>query len=298
MLTLFTTCKPFIGHAAVIQRNAIVSWTLLRPRPEIIVVGDEIGAAEICDELGLKHLPKVERASSGRPLFSSIFRLAEQEGSSDWLCYANSDVIFMGDFARTMNRIVASIDHGLVVARRWDADVRAPIDFQDPKWEQQLRSRLVPHRRPWRAVDFWVYHRHALPPMPDFVIGRNPGPDGWWIYTARQQGMLVIDASLAVTAVHQMHAERRYLPDESVTTGGDVRKNLDLTEKAERVFFIADATRVWTKSGMRPALSGPHIWRRLYTFSVIHPKAQPIGWALDIALAITRPIRKRLGWSV
>ena len=31
MLTLFTTAKPFKGHSAIIQRNALKSWTLLDP---------------------------------------------------------------------------------------------------------------------------------------------------------------------------------------------------------------------------------------------------------------------------
>lgn len=31
MITLFTTAKPFRGHDGIIQRNALRSWTLLRP---------------------------------------------------------------------------------------------------------------------------------------------------------------------------------------------------------------------------------------------------------------------------
>ena len=54
MLTIFTTPKPFVGQAATQQRNAIVSWTLLRPRPEIVVFGDEEGAERICKELDLR----------------------------------------------------------------------------------------------------------------------------------------------------------------------------------------------------------------------------------------------------
>jgi len=37
MLTLFTIPKAFQGHTGVIQRNAIRSWTLLRPECEIIL---------------------------------------------------------------------------------------------------------------------------------------------------------------------------------------------------------------------------------------------------------------------
>src|SRR6266853_4649960 len=47
VLTIFASAKPFHGHTGVIQRNAIASWTRLRPRPEIILFGNEPGVAEI-----------------------------------------------------------------------------------------------------------------------------------------------------------------------------------------------------------------------------------------------------------
>lgn len=52
MLTLFTIAKPFRGPFAVIQRNTIRSWTLLRPACEIILFGDDDGSAEIAAEFG------------------------------------------------------------------------------------------------------------------------------------------------------------------------------------------------------------------------------------------------------
>jgi hypothetical protein len=69
MLTIFACPKPFTDpHIAIIQRNAITSWTLLRPRPEIILFGDEPGVTEICKELGLRHVGEVERNEYGTPL--------------------------------------------------------------------------------------------------------------------------------------------------------------------------------------------------------------------------------------
>jgi len=65
MLTLFSTAKPFHGHNGIIQRNALKSWTLLHPSVEIILFGDDEGAAEVCAEYGLRHEPHVERHESG-----------------------------------------------------------------------------------------------------------------------------------------------------------------------------------------------------------------------------------------
>jgi hypothetical protein len=40
MLTLFTTAKPFRGHIAVIQRNALQSWRALNPNIEVSIYDD------------------------------------------------------------------------------------------------------------------------------------------------------------------------------------------------------------------------------------------------------------------
>ena len=37
MLTIFATAKPFRGHDGIIQRNAVASWTRLRPQPESVL---------------------------------------------------------------------------------------------------------------------------------------------------------------------------------------------------------------------------------------------------------------------
>ena len=55
MITFFTTGKPFRGADGIIQRNALKSWKLLDPDVEVIVFGDEEGAAEVCADYGLRH---------------------------------------------------------------------------------------------------------------------------------------------------------------------------------------------------------------------------------------------------
>jgi hypothetical protein len=54
LITLFSAPKPFTNpHIAMIQRNAIKSWTLL-PDVEVILLGEEEGLAEAAHELGCK----------------------------------------------------------------------------------------------------------------------------------------------------------------------------------------------------------------------------------------------------
>ena len=85
LLTLFSAPKPFTNpHIAMIQRNAIKSWTLL-PDVEVILLGEETGLADAAKELGVKHIPTVARNESGTPLISSMFQLTRENSNSELL---------------------------------------------------------------------------------------------------------------------------------------------------------------------------------------------------------------------
>ena len=98
MITFFSTPKPFRGHIAIIQRNAIKSWKLVHPHAEVILFGDEEGAAEAARDLGARHEPEVERNSHGTPLLSSLFGRADLLARHDRLCFLNSDILLTDDF--------------------------------------------------------------------------------------------------------------------------------------------------------------------------------------------------------
>src|SRR6516162_9243145 len=99
MITIFAVPKVFRGHTAIIQRNAITSWTLLRPRPEIILFGIESGTEEICRERGLQHIPEVSCSAFGAPLLRDLFQKAQRSAKHDLLCYVNSDIMLLNDFS-------------------------------------------------------------------------------------------------------------------------------------------------------------------------------------------------------
>jgi len=77
MLTLFAIPWPFRGHMEVIQRNAIKSWTLLQPRPEIVLFGDDQGTGEIAKELGVRHVPDIGQNEYRTPLLDDLFQKAQ-----------------------------------------------------------------------------------------------------------------------------------------------------------------------------------------------------------------------------
>src|SRR3990172_530713 len=129
VITLFSAPKPFTDpHIAMIQRNAIKSWTLL-PDVEVILLGEETGLAEAARELGVKHIPHVARNSNGTPLIASMFRLAREHSTSPLLCIINADMILMPDFIDAARRSRILRDKFVLLSQRWDLDVTQPIEF-------------------------------------------------------------------------------------------------------------------------------------------------------------------------
>ncbi|MGH7411489.1 MAG: hypothetical protein ACREJ6_10600, partial [Candidatus Methylomirabilis sp.] len=102
MLTLFAVPRAFKGEMVRIQRNAIRSWIALRPRPEILLCGQDEGVAAACQEFGLRHVGPVATSPSGAPILSDVFALAERVAKNDLLCYVNADIILTADLPRVI----------------------------------------------------------------------------------------------------------------------------------------------------------------------------------------------------
>lgn len=206
MLTFFTTPKPFRGHEAVIQRNALQSWKMLHPDVEVILFGDDDGAAEICAELGLRHEPRVERHESGAKQLDYIFRRATQIAKHDHLCFSNCDIILMNDFWNAFQTARSWKNSFLAVGRRWDIDITQPIGFDDSDWQGQLKEsvRAKAFRQTQHWIDFFLFTKGRYLDMPPLIVGHAYW-DGWMIWKALSDRVAVLDVSYCVVAVHQNH---------------------------------------------------------------------------------------------
>jgi hypothetical protein len=206
MITLFACPKSFQGHIDVIQRNAIKSWTLLTPRPEIILLGDDEGVAEICSEFDLIHVADIEKNKYGTPLVRSVFQTGQERASHPIVCYVNSDIILMSDFLPAVETSAARFPEFLMVGQRWDLDIENEWDFASRDWETHLRTLLaqigVLHAQ--TAMDFFAFPRGMYSEIPSFAIGRTRW-DNWLMWRARSKGIPVVDATAAATIVHQNH---------------------------------------------------------------------------------------------
>jgi hypothetical protein len=230
MMTLFATPKAFQAHIGVIQRNALRSWTLLRPRPEILLLGDEPGTREICEEYGLRQIPDIERNPHGTPLVSSIFEKARQEATQPLLCYVNCDIILLPDLLEAAGRVVQLLpgQNFLLVGGKWDLDRFDAREFGRAGWEDRLQTHLRTHCRQGQAFEYFLFLREMRWGMPPFAIGRTCH-DNWLLYRARKMGIPLIDGTPMITAVHQRHDHTHYLRrNQSPLESPEARNNLKL----------------------------------------------------------------------
>jgi hypothetical protein len=299
MLTLFTTAKPFRDHISIIQRNALKSWTLLHPDVEIIVFGDDPGSAEVCRELGLRHEPVIDRTEFGAIRVDAMFAKAQQLARHATLCYVNCDIILTDDFVRAVSQVQAARKEFLMIGRRWDTDIRAPLDFVTSAWAVLARQQALAarHQRDAWWIDYFVFSRGLYgAEVPPFAIGRTMWDD-WLVWNIIHAQKPVIDASPVVIAIHQNH-DYAHHPQGSlgVWKGDEAARNAKLAGGWHHLRTIADATEILTASGLQPhpqrhmrALSRAlgASWRYLY-FQLWNPV-----WFFFLDL--TRPIRNALG---
>lgn len=254
MITFFSTAKPFRGHSAMIQLNALQSWRLLSPDVEIILFGADEGTAEVCKELGLRHEPDVEIKKSGTKSVRSIFRRAQEIARHDLLCYSNCDIVFTADFARAFQEVREEFGKFLMVGRRWDLDVNQPLDFSHANWQRILvnRARREGFQRLHYNIDYFVFHRGIFQGIPDLVIGRNHW-DQWLVWKAGASGVRVVDASEVVCAIHQSH-DYGYHPQGMSGVWNDEATKANFREAGgwRHLHTIEDATYFLGPTGIRP----------------------------------------------
>src|SRR5215472_16745644 len=172
MITFFSTGKPFRGHDGVIQRNALKSWTLVHPDAEVILFGDDEGAAQVCSDLGLRHEPHVEFHESGTKQLDYMFRRATEIARHPLLCFANCDIIVTQDFAQASTVARAWRDRFLLVARRWDTDITEPVDFSRPNWDQSLGqfARATGFQQDEYWIDLFLFSKGLYLDMPPLIV--------------------------------------------------------------------------------------------------------------------------------
>ncbi|MCM8769112.1 MAG: hypothetical protein NC911_05490 [Candidatus Omnitrophica bacterium] len=266
MLTIFTTPKKFTGHIGVIQTNAITSWTLLRPKCEVILLGNEPGTEEVARKLKVRHVREVQTNEFGTPLVNSLFQTAEKAASFAILAYVNSDIILMADLLSIFNHM--NLRKFLLVGRRWNVWIREYIDFSSPSWETNLRQYVKRNGSigPPNAIDYFVFSKGIWDVLPAYTIGRA-GYDNGLLYNAYGRNVPIVNVSGGVLAIHQNHDYSHHSQGKrGVYSGEEARRNLSFMKGGLEALTIRNASLILTRFGLVPALTFGHLRATLRFF--------------------------------
>jgi hypothetical protein len=210
MLTIFSNPKPFTGLFKIIQENAIRSWLLIRPKPEIILLGSEKGVGDICRRLKLVHIRYAKTNRYHTPIVSDIFKKAQTKASYRIMMYVNSDVIVVNDIIKPIKSISFSFDSFLASGRRFELLIDKPIDFKDKDWREKtiktVRSKGYLKGPGW--MDYFVFTKGLFGSIPPFALGRTFW-DKYLIWKATALKKPVIDMTGSFFAVHQTHLKNK-----------------------------------------------------------------------------------------
>jgi hypothetical protein len=295
VITIFTIPKPFEGHFATIQRNALRSWKLLNPGAEIVLFGDDPGVGEAARDLGLRHIPEIAHNEYGTPLVNDLFEKIQQAAAFDTLCYLNADLILTNSVASICDQITFS--KFLIVGRRWNLDVKEEIHFNEGGWENQLLDRVKQEGTIYTdaGIDYFIFPRGLFHHIPPFAIGRSIW-DNWLLFKACAEGASLIDASSIFTVIHQNHGYSLALMDQSKTgfwKGPEAKRNLELAGDLDYGFTITDADWFLTKKGLvEKKWSMGFLPRSVERWLVLSENDVRFSWFIKPILTVRLMIRK------
>ena len=276
MFTIFGTPRDFKDHIEIIQRNAILSWSQLRPQPQIVLIGKSVGLAEFCAEHHFTHIPEVSCNEFGTPLMDSIIQKAEAAAQWDKMLYVSTDIILLEDVIQATEKISTRFQRYCAVVGRNNVELSHLVDFDNPQWEDSVRA-LIDRTKKFdvAAGDFFLFNKGLFKDIPPFAIGRT-AVDNWLMYRTLAVKGALIDATQAITIVHQNHDYSHHPQGrEGVYKGFEAQRNLELAGGREHVFYISDANWKMTLAGFHR--SKPEEMRRKFIFDALHPNITELG---------------------
>lgn len=289
-IAIFTSPKPFVDpHITTIQRNAIQSWKALGDSVEVWLIGEEAGLKETANELGVNYILEVERNAYGTPRIDSIFNVVRSKSSAEYCCYVNSDILLFPDLLKTIELVREKRERFLLVGQRWDLNVKESLNIHE-NWSDSFLKRTYSEGKLHAPAgsDYFIFPRNCFREIPPFSVGRA-GWDNWMIFHARQAGIPCINATGAITAVHQNH-DFSHLPQGRIhRKQPESLENMQLAGGRSHMFTLAEVSHVIVNSQIvRPAISRERLMREISIFPLLHIRP---AWLAQTLYSILSPRR-------
>lgn len=266
MLSLFAVPKHFSGQSAYIQHNAITSWTRLGTGCDVVLLGDDVGVAEAATRHQVRHKSTIARNEFGTPLLTDVVERMYAQARYPIVALVNADIILLSDFLLAVEAIAQSRKKFMIVSSCFNCAIERPLAFETG-WDIALRTRVRTENRmyPGGGSDLFVFPQGLIRSVLPFAIGRGYW-DNWLMREALRAGASLIDATAALTAVHQDHT---YDHVSGLTAGGDDdravysshegRRNLELIGGLAHVYTVLDASEILTAHEQLISTWRPHL---------------------------------------
>ena len=208
-------------------------------------------------------------------------------------CFVNADIMLTNSFIQALKSVSSAETQFVMTGRRTLLDLDTLWDFDQPNWEDALLRRAKADGKldDWVAMDYFAFPRGVYDDVPPFVVGRARW-DNWMIYSARQRGIAVVDATHDLLAIHQNHDYGHLaggLKDRFVSPEG--RNNQELYG-LNTCIGTADATRLLRNGHLRVPLGRASLSRRLDTLPIFNPGLarllRPLTAVRDFAKSLPR----------
>jgi len=211
MITIFSTLKPFTKEPDITnQIRAVKSWTLLEPKPQVILIGKEKGVGRVAAKLGCLHCPEVDCNEWGTPKVYSLFAKAERHAVHDIMCIVNADIILFNDLLEATRIVAKAFERFVIVGLRFNLESSlVGVDVGEPGWQERLRETALAKgelKKNRGGSDYFVFPKGTFPKFPPVVFGTKRW-DTWVMGNALRRGIPMIDATKDVLVVHQNHPQ-------------------------------------------------------------------------------------------
>ena len=195
MITIYSTFRSFEKKRYnKIQKDAFRSWMKLDPKPQIIIMGDDPGTKEVCENNGFLHIPQIETSKAGTPYVNSLIDTAEAHAENDIMLLVSGDIIIDQDTIDAARAVSASLPEFCVCARKQHVEIK--------KVDNEKKIERIKWAT-WQAGDYWLHSKGIFSGMPSFLIGRHLVER--WMYRLCCNKNALVDASDIVTVLHQNH---------------------------------------------------------------------------------------------
>lgn len=207
MITFFTTAKPFLGLAAIQQRNSLQSIFASIPDAQILLFDAVEGSESICRELGIEGPLQVAYSDTGVPRIDSMFGQTAKLARNPISCFINCDILITPGFGEIVAHCHAILAKNyMLVGQRIDFECALPL-FPSENWTLRLEELAAKgNLHPAHGSDYFVFatgewHEKNLPPL---LVGRA-GWDNWMFFAALRAGHALVDLSPDYKVYHQNH---------------------------------------------------------------------------------------------